>query len=285
MSQIESGTSKSNMKCMIYKNQNHYPNPLLNDLDIPNDEGAYYYKHSLFWGSRAASVILNFSKVQLKHSTLKDPLEPTGKLYKNNGYAFLSCLGRSASPPEFGIYTVPEFNGEWYLYTRTAGVKTITKRERVIVPSSSSNGIYTYSTSASVSLKINLSGSNIAGAATWNDGTGSTGYGSANYTVNGVSAGIGETAEANTFLFGASFAPDTKTKTPSNRGAFFRNLNVTNSKLYETKTFGNPSLFIPGYGTAGPQTYYGIIVDYPCVTYSYNGGAMNADSETISINY
>jgi len=266
----------NSMNCKMYPNKATEPKPL-----VANDEGAYYYKHSFSWDSRAASVILNFSKVQLKHSTLKDPLEPTGTVYKNNGYVFLSCLGRSASPPEFGIFTAPEFNGEWYLYTRTAGVKTITTRERVIIPSSSSNGIYTYTTSAPISLKIHLTGRDIFGSATWNNGNTTNGY-----TVSGTSAGIGETAEANTFLFGASFAPNTKTKTPSNRGAFFKNLNVTNSKLYKTKLFGDPSLFIPGINkTDAPQTYYGIIVDYPCVTYSYNGEAMNADSETISISY
>jgi len=94
------------------------------------------------------------------------------------------------------------------------------------------------------------------------------------------------------FLFGASFAPDTNTKSPSNRGAFFKNLNVTNSKLYEVKDFTKPSLFIPSvinntypYNNPATKTYYGIIVDYPCVTYSYNGETIDYDSETISINY
>lgn len=237
---------------------------------VADKEGGYYYKYSYSWTSKAASTEVNLCDAIMKFDSSKN----------NNGYIFLSCVGTTSTPPEFGIYTAPEFNGAWKCYTREAGSGSVVPHETIFVPTGTSGGVYTYGATSSnpnprtrVKMRIKLNGTNIIGQIL----DGNTVL--ASYTVSGAAAGIGESASLNTFLLGTSFVPNPPTTSCGNRDAYLKHVYLHEGYLYETNSYGNPTEWVPD--PANPVTYYSIVVRPEYTTYNRFGSR----DEEVSIDY
>lgn len=188
---------------------------------LENSSGAYYYKYSYSWTSKAASTEVDLVDTELKFNSSKP----------NNGYIFLSCIGTSSTPPEFGIYAPPDQKGKWICYTRAAGSSTIVPHETIFTPSSSSGGVYTYKNTTKVTMRIRVVGNNIVGTILRN------GTIICSYEVSGSGASIGESSSTNTFLLGTSFVPNPATTSPGGRNAYLKHVYLRNGRLYAQNNY------------------------------------------------
>ncbi|MFQ7292444.1 MAG: hypothetical protein ACLRQ0_09445 [Monoglobales bacterium] len=242
---------------------------------MEDDSGAYYYKYSYSWTSKSASTEVNLVDAELKKDSSKN----------NHGYIFLSCMGTTSSPPEFGLFAPYNRNGIWYPYVREAGSTSINwdPTKPIIIPESSSGGIYKYKNptntaddndDAKVTIKITLSGTSIKGQIWRGDAR------LFEDTVPGASASIGENASANTFLLGASFPPVPETTSPGNRDAYLKHVYLQNGLLYSgTNYTGAATAWVPDANNAA--TYYGLLCRPEYISYNRFG----ATDEEISIDY
>lgn len=235
---------------------------------VASEEGGYYYKYSYSWTSKAASTEVNLCDAIMKFDSTKN----------NNGYIFLSCVGTSSTPPEFGIYTTPDLDGKWCGYRRVAGSGVIENLGVVINPDPNSvnSGIYTYNNAPRIKIKIKLSGSSIIGEILRVTSSGENTIIPAT-SVSGSGSGIGGTT--NTFLLGTSFVPNPPTTNCGNRDAYLKHVYLHEGYLYETASFGNPTEWVPD--PANPVTYYSIVVRPEHTTYNRFGSR----DEEISIDY
>lgn len=233
---------------------------------MEDNAGAYYYKYSYSWTSKSASSEVNLVDAELKKDSSQN----------NNGYIFLSCMGTTSSPPEFGLFAPHDRNGIWYPYVREAGSVSINWDDSspIFTPTNSSGGIYTYNNTTKVTIKITLSGTSIIGQI-WRGNTKLF-----EDTVSGNSASIGENAAANTFLLGASFPPDPATTNPGNRDAFLKHVYLQNGLLYPNINYtGTSTAWIPDENNSA--TYYGLLCRPEYISYNRFGST----DEEISIDY
>lgn len=233
---------------------------------IEYDAGAYYYKYSYYYTSKAASTEIDLTDTVLKFDTSGNK--------KNNAYIFLSCIGTTSTPPEFGIYAPYGQNGVWKCYTKPSGSDKPEPHETIFSPSGSVNGVYTYKRSTKITMRIRVLGNNIIGTILRN------GTVVCSYEVSGKGASIGENSSKNTFLLGVSFVPDPQTTSPGDRNAYLEHVYVRNGLLYAANNYnGTGQAWIPDAGN--PVTYYAIVYNTPYITYNRFG----TTDEEISINY
>lgn len=228
--------------------------------------GGYYYKYSYSWTSQAASTEIDLCDAELKFSTSK----------VNNAYIFLSCIGTTSTPPEFGIYAPQDQGGKWICYTREAGSSYVDPHETIFTPDPAFGNVpnHTYANSTKITMRIRLDGNDIIGTILRNGSI------VCSHRISGNGASVGTGFSTNTFLLETSFVPNPPTNDPGNRDAYLKHVYLRNGKLYVASDYNSSSTqWVPDSGN--DVTYYSLVCNSDYVSYNRFG----TTDEEICIDY